>query len=174
MSFRKLILLPESRYNKLTSHTTEDSKELNSNESNHENRLDQDIILKAVPKNFRVRADALLEHLSHVNELSWDDRGTLLFKDHIVPHSNISDLIRYSMREYTLFSPIGLDEYVKGLVISNIPESLIGNRELADTIRSLKSTTHSNEEEKERQEVYPVKTPPGQSNQKQQQQWAKY
>jgi len=161
MSFRKLILLPESRYNKLTSHSTVQDEEVSQGE-----RLSQDIILKAIPKNFRVRAEALLEHLSHVNELSWNNRGTLLFNERVILHSNISDLLRYSMREYTHFSPVGLEEYVQGLVNSNVPESLIGNRELAETVR-LSKVSHGEEKE----DTTSIKSPPGYNTQ---QVWTKY
>ena len=161
MSFRKLILLPESRYIKLTSNTL---SEVEDDKSHFENRLDQSIILKAVPKNFRVRAEALLDHLSHANDLSWNKRGVLLYRGNLVPHSNISDLIRYCMREYTSFTPVGLNEYVKGLVLSNIPISLIGNRDLADRIHTLKSSDGESEtdEVEEADEIVnqPEKSPP--------------
>jgi len=149
MSFRKLVLVPESRYIRLTSNST---SEVIEDTSSHEDRLDQSLILKTVPKNFRVRAEALLDHLSHANVLSWNKKGTLLFHNRVIPHSNISDLIRYCMREYTSFTPCGLDQYARGLAISNIPESLIGNRELADQIHLLKTSNGETKEEEDREE----------------------
>lgn len=132
-----MVLIPQNKYNKLISR-----EERQEDTSDSYEALDKHIILKAVQKNFRSRAESLLEHLESDNNITWNNKGAFIYKGHIVPQSNISDLIRYCMREYTSFKPVGLDIYIKALAAANAPESLIGNLELADRIRSVKSLTY--------------------------------
>jgi hypothetical protein len=120
MAFRKMVLIPQNKYNKLISR-----EERQEDTSDSYEALDKHIILKAVQKNFRSRAESLLEHLESDNNITWNNKGAFIYKGHIVPQSNISDLIRYCMREYTSFKPVGLDIYIKALAAANAPESLI-------------------------------------------------
>ncbi|KAJ8320134.1 hypothetical protein KUTeg_001721 [Tegillarca granosa] len=80
-------------------------------------------ILVAIPNNVRNKARALLNHLR--KHLKWNDRGEISADGHIIPGSNIVDLVKASVKEYKDFKPVGLELFNKVIHDSNTPLSLL-------------------------------------------------
>lgn len=95
-----------------------------------ENGLDVDIILSAIPKNFRTRAKALLNHIAAdpQQRLRWNQQGELIYHGKLIPGSHITDLLKNSQRQYRHSSPVGLKEFQDGLKELNIPIGLVEMR----------------------------------------------
>lgn len=89
--------------------------------------LDVDVILSAIPKNFRNRAKALLNHIMADPQqgLRWNNHGELIYKGKVVPGSHITDLLKNSQRQYKHLKLTGLEEFRNGLKDLNIPIGLM-------------------------------------------------
>ena len=156
MAYKKMMLIPQSKYDKLTNISMDDTSLTGA-------PLEHDTILSSISKNYKARATSLLELLERSTDISWTDKGTFIFEGVPAQHSNIADLIRYSMRDFVSFKPVGITQYVTALAHINVPESLIGNLELAKKIRLTKLTINSGENGKEEEEIKTnaQKKPPG-------------
>lgn len=118
MAHKKMVLLPVERY------------QPQSSDQREENGLDVDIILSAIPKNFRTRARALLNHITADPEqrLRWNGQGELIYHGKVIPGSHITDLLKNSQRQYKHSMPMGLEEFQDGLRELNIPIGLMEKR----------------------------------------------
>lgn len=118
MAHKKMVLVPAEKY------------EPSSTVERKENGLDVDIILSAIPKNFRTRARALLKHISADPEqrLQWNAQGELVYHGNVIPGSHITDLLKNSQRQYRHSMPVGLQDFQDGLKELNIPIGLIEQR----------------------------------------------
>ena len=99
-------------------------------ESTSMERLDMDVILSAIPKNFRTRARALLNHITADPEhrLQWNERGELVYYGKVITGSHITDLLKNSQRQYRHSQPVGHVEFQKALNELNIPIGLMETR----------------------------------------------
>ena len=71
-----------------------------------EDTLSSEMIIRAIPKTMKTRAQALLEHLKEREDvITWDDVGQVLLNGILIPKSNISDLISDAMRARKHFIP---------------------------------------------------------------------
>ena len=88
--------------------------------------LDRQVILSAIPKNYRNRATSLLNHIDAdpQQRLQWNGRGELIYKSRTIHGSHITDLIKNSQRPYVQ-QPVGEEEFRKGLKELNIPVGLL-------------------------------------------------
>ena len=95
-----------------------------------EHGLDTEVILSAIPKNYRTRAKALLNHISvdPQHRLRWNQWGELVYHDQVIPGSHITDLLKNSQRHYKHSQPMGLHEFHEGLKELNIPIGLVEAR----------------------------------------------
>ena len=91
------------------------------------NKLDAEVILSAIPKNFRNRARALLNHITAdpQRRLQWNDRGELVYHGEVVNGSHITDLLKNSQRQYKHSQPMGQQQFQNGLKELNIPTGLM-------------------------------------------------
>ena len=86
------------------------------------------MIIRAIPKTMKTRAQALLEHLKEREDvITWDDVGQVLLNGVLIPKSNISDLISDAMRTRKHFNPVGVREFYNVLNEINIPKDLVRN-----------------------------------------------
>jgi len=94
-----------------------------------ESHLDTDIIMSAIPKNYRTRAQALLNHITAdpQHRLRWNTRGELVYQGQVIPGSHITDLLKNSQRQYK-HAPMGLNEFEAGLKELNVPTGLMEAR----------------------------------------------
>jgi len=92
--------------------------------------LDVEVILSAIPKNYRTRARALINHISADGQhrLQWNGRGELVYHGKVIPGSHITDLLKNSQRQYKHFQPVGQQEFRAGLKELNIPSGLMETR----------------------------------------------
>jgi len=113
-----MILISPDKYNQLTEDST-DNQQMEP--------LDVDVILSAIPKNFRNRAKSLLTHImaDTAHTLQWNERGELLYRGTLIPGSHITDLLKNSQRHYRHLQPIGQKEFRKGLQELNVPLGLL-------------------------------------------------
>ena len=116
MMAQKMILVTPEKYRTLTEPTAQ----------MEENALDVDVILSAIPKNYRNRARSLLNHImaDPQRRLRWNGRGELIYGGARIPGSHITDLLKHSQRPYQHRQPIGQSEFVRGLKELNIPAGL--------------------------------------------------
>lgn len=91
-----------------------------------ENGLDEEIILSAIPKNYKTRVQALLNHMTAdpQHRLQWNKKGELIYHGQVIPGSHITDLLKNSQRQYK-HAPVGLQEFQDGLKEINIPIGLL-------------------------------------------------
>lgn len=101
-----------------------------------EGQLKEEDILTSIPKSQRSRVRALLIHIRNSNILSWNKRGEIIYKTHLVPLSHIIDLLKDSQREYRNFNPVGVKEFYSALEESNVPRGLISNINRRETVQS--------------------------------------
>ena len=141
MNIQKMVLLPMEKYERLKSCQNRGSEPkqqitLNNQEivvedplqhDPNEGLLDKDTILQAVPKMYKGKGKALLDYIQNGNDLSWNEKGEIVFMGKTVKNSHIADLLKDAMREYKNFDPIGKEEFYRGLAQSNVPVLLLDN-----------------------------------------------
>jgi hypothetical protein len=76
-------------------------------EGNGQDKLSEDVIMGALPKPYRQRGRALLQHIQQDPEhrLSWDEKGHLIYKGKTIPRSHVSDLLKDSQYLYKRLDP---------------------------------------------------------------------
>lgn len=83
--------------------------------------------LLSISQQYKNRGKALLDYLSSVDGVKWNDRGEITINNKRVPNSNIADLISYAVRPGKKKNPpIAWSEFKDGLLDSNAPQSLLG------------------------------------------------
>ena len=90
-------------------------------------RLDAEVILSAIAKNYRNRARALMNHITAdpQQRLQWNDRGELIYHGKVIPGSHITDLLKNSQIQYRHSQPVGYKLFRDGLKELNIPVGLL-------------------------------------------------
>ena len=114
---RKMVLVPIERYQ-------EDHK---LGQRNEPAPLDIEVILSAVPKNYRNRARSLLNHImaDPQQRLQWNGRGEIIHRGKVIHNSHITDLLKNSQRKYRHLRPVGQAEFIDVLKELNIPLGLM-------------------------------------------------
>lgn len=87
--------------------------------------LDRKTILSAIPKMYKGKATALLDHLPP--SVTWNIKGELMINGNTLQGSHISDLLRDTQRQFRDVIPLGRDQFWEALKEANIPRCLIGN-----------------------------------------------
>jgi len=98
-----------------------------SQEKNSHDVLEADVILSAIPKNYRDRVRALLNHINADPEqrLQWNELGELIYHGRVIPGSHITDLLKHSQRQNVHSPPVGQQEFRTGLQEMNVPVGLM-------------------------------------------------
>ena len=93
-------------------------------------RLDAEVILSTIPKNYRNRARALMNHITAdpQQRLQWNERGELIYHDNVIPGSHITDLLKNYQIQYKHSQPVGQKAFRDGLKELNIPIGLLESR----------------------------------------------
>lgn len=121
----KMMLIPVERYNRM--HQKLQSGHGEGDEQNE--GLSDDVVLEAIPKNYKTKARALLGHIKNDGGLTWNERGEISYKGSLVKGSHITDLVKDAMRAYSNFTPVGKDTFYRALAEMNIPRGLINRQE---------------------------------------------
>ena len=77
-------------------------------------------ILDSVPTTLRHKARRLLRFVRETTGLNWNDRGELIYKQTVVPNSNIIELVNDVLRQRSSDRAIGWKEFASGLAASNV------------------------------------------------------
>lgn len=59
--------------------------------------------------------------------MKWNDKGTFIYKNKIIPKSNILHLVLHALLKKVKDRPPGMKRFYKGLSDVNVPEYLIAN-----------------------------------------------
>lgn len=150
MNVQKMVLVPFEKYEKLLKNHNQSSA-INTVSippvqhaattqvvGDQESKIDSELILAGIPKQYKNKAQALLQYLQSSTALSWNDQGEIIKNGTLVKHSHIADLIKYAMRDYGQAQPVGLNEFRQTLTQLNIPKNLIGNPKIFDSSISVK------------------------------------
>lgn len=86
-------------------------------------------ILKAIPKKNQLGASLLLDFIKRSKTLSWTDKGEMLVNGHLVPNSNLMDLVSDFSRQRKRIPPAGAAALASALRSQNVPRECIGNDE---------------------------------------------
>ena len=89
-----------------------------------------DIHVTLFPKSLRNRALHLLNHIRKQQDMSWNERGDLVIDDKPIFGTHIVDLVDNVIRgNHKRPDPPGVDTFVQALQKSNVPQSLMGNKD---------------------------------------------
>ena len=77
-------------------------------------------ILDSVPTTLRHKARRLLRFVRETTALNWNDRGELIYKQMVVPNSNIIELVNDLLRQRSSDRAIGWKQFASGLAASNV------------------------------------------------------
>ena len=114
-----MILVSPKKYKSLTNDDDDEPIETSA--------LEIEVILSAIPKNFRNRAKSILNNImtdpQHI--LRWNGRGEIIYNGFTVSGSHITDLLKNSQKSYKHLKPIGQHEFREGLRELNIPLELL-------------------------------------------------
>lgn len=114
-----------------------------SNKSTQGGQYNDASIIQTVPKKYQSRAANMIRFLRQQNNIQWDDKGRVLYKDEIIPESNIIDLINDQMRSRKNINPVGFQVFSKALKEMNVPTELIGNKNrYTTTTKVISSPVH--------------------------------
>ena len=115
MMANKVILIPAAKYHQLEEPSVTPNDELNS-----------DVILSALPKKLRNRAESLLTHIlaDPQQRLKWNARGEIIYNGQTVEGSHITDLLKSMQGSYRHLSPTGQHVFTQALIDMNVPKSL--------------------------------------------------
>ena len=112
---------------------------------------DEDI-LESVPPTSRYKAKRILTAIRHIPELSWNDRGELVYKQSAIPRSNIVELFADILKSNRKDRPAGWSEFAEGLASSNlIGKDLVANNDSWKIINHRVTAPHAS--------VTPIGTP---------------
>ena len=120
------MLIPVARYNRMHQKLqTGDGEGVEEAEEG----MSEEVVLEAMPKNYKTKARALLGHIKNDGGLTWNNRGEIIYKGTKVAGSHITDLVKDAMRAYSNFTPVGKDVFYRALTDMNIPRGLINRQE---------------------------------------------
>ncbi|PVD39601.1 hypothetical protein C0Q70_02236 [Pomacea canaliculata] len=85
-------------------------------------------VLGSVPKSMKKKAERLLQHFKRNPELTWNDRGEILYEGQAVKNSNLVDLVNDVLRKQKRArSPRGWETFAKALRRMNVSQDLVGH-----------------------------------------------
>ena len=100
--------------------------------------LEVDLIISAMPKSLKRKAEALLRYIE--KEVSWNDKGELVYRGETLSGSHITNLLRYTLQEYSEASPPHYEAFLEILKRANVPKSVAIQRKNAFRKREDKTT----------------------------------
>ncbi len=86
-------------------------------------------VMESVPSRMKKKAQLLINRIKAHPELTWTDRGELMYKNQVVTNSNVADLVNDMLRRRKHFQPHGWQTFGQALKEMNVPQDLIGHRE---------------------------------------------
>ena len=91
--------------------------------------LKNEEILDSISNTVRHKAKRILDGISDIPEMSWNEKGELVYKQSVVPNSDIVKLLTDVLKSKTVDRPEGWKEFAQGLGTSNkMDRELISNQ----------------------------------------------
>ena len=87
-------------------------------------------VMRTIPKTMKRKAEVLMERIRDDPDVSWNSRGEFVYKGRAIVGSNIVDLVNDMMRQRKGFEPRGRFEFARALRHTNVPQDLVGNRQM--------------------------------------------
>ncbi len=86
-------------------------------------------LMNTVPKKWHKQAALLLNYTRKNKQMTWSDKGELIFHGNKITGSNIIDLISDLSRDKRKSKPpIGAEIFLKNLIADNIPREIVVNK----------------------------------------------
>ena len=85
--------------------------------------------LESVPPRMKKKAQLLINRIKAHPQMKWSDRGELVYKDEVMPNTNVADLVNDVLRRRKHFEPHGWQTFAHALKEMNVPQDLIGHQE---------------------------------------------
>ena len=169
-SVRRMVLIPEEQLEFLKRKRNRDSDDDNDGKKrakedtssldivehdiiadSYSGGLSDEVIVNAMPRNYKNKARALLEHIRTGDVIRWTVKGEILSDDgDTISGSHITDLLKdLSLRDYKGDPPVGGDYFLKQIALDNIPTCLIANTTRRRQIRGLRSSSGRETREQE-------------------------
>ena len=87
-------------------------------------------VLAGLAQTYINKGKMLMDHLSQVPDLKWNDKNEIIYRDAVIPGSNIIDLVHSFAKPKTKYAPSGWKEFSKILTDTNVPKLAVGNQDL--------------------------------------------
>ena len=162
-SVRKMILIPVEHYeflkrkrkrwdndsgdgdnddrNPTNKPSQKESVEIIESTTDIDDRLPDEVILKAMPKNYKNKARALLDHIRSGSVVEWDSKGQIVRNEggDAIAGSHITDLMKdLSLRDYDGPTPLGGGYFLEEIAKANIPTCLVQNNFRRKSLRGVR------------------------------------
>ena len=115
---KKYILIPYDEYIEKKDVEKETDKQ-------DKRKITKESMLVLLPKNYRHRASAILDHIEQQDDIDWNDKGEIIIKGETIPYTHISDLLKKTLYSYKNFNPKGTEQFLEILKETNLPQSLL-------------------------------------------------
>ena len=102
---------------------------------------------KYLPPSKRERGASLLRHIGNKKIVSWNKDWKLIYKQKIIPHSDIRKLIRHAVLDSDKV-PSGMKSFYKGLSELHVPRLIVANKKGRALMKKYETDKHPNLEEK--------------------------
>ena len=86
-------------------------------------------VLSSVPKTMKKKAELLVNRMKTSPTMRWTEKGELVYKDQVIPNTNVADLVNDALRRRKRFEPQGWQTFARALKETNVPQALIGHDE---------------------------------------------
>ena len=108
-----------------------------------ENDEVEEEVIETAPKMLQNKAKLLMKRLKKDPNISWNNRGELVYKGEVVSRSHINDLVQDVLRSRKHHVPHGWQTFATALKESNTPQDLIGNQDRWQWMQHEPQTTTS-------------------------------
>ena len=88
--------------------------------------LKKELIISAMPKSLKRKADSLLSYIQ--GSIEWKNNGEVVYNDKCLEGSHNTDLVRYSLQEYSESPPPHYGTFLEILSEVNVPKSVVTHR----------------------------------------------
>lgn len=85
-------------------------------------------VMDSVPSSLKKNAQLLLERLKRDKDITWNERGEIIYRGRLINQSNLTDLVNDVLRRRkSMPDPVGWQTFATALSAMNAPKDLIGN-----------------------------------------------
>lgn len=135
-----MVLLSWEKYEEMRACVRDGNLKGKGEESPVKKALSQQHIISAIAPRHRRQVETILHYIENDSNISWNEKGEIIIKGNIIPHTHITDLLKDTIREYKHFAPTGADIFYQALADSNLPIGLIGNLKRREKLEKNKQT----------------------------------